>query len=65
MGDRAGSSPVARTRGVFVSLSHMKQRDSVNTDFVSFNYHFPLEELSLVTSRGVCGLRKTLYKEAK
>jgi hypothetical protein len=42
-----------------------KMPDSVNTDFVSLNYHFLLAELSLVTAWSVCGLRQTLYKKAK
>lgn len=63
-GERWGRANFRYQRSVGVS-PFSKMPDSVNTDFVSFNYHFPPEELSLVTSRGVCGLRQTLYKKAK
>jgi hypothetical protein len=40
---------------VWAYLTLIKMPDSVNTDFVSFNYHFLLAELSLVTAWSVCG----------
>ena len=42
-----------------------KMPDSVNMDFVSFNYHFLLAELSLVTAWSVCGLVANALKEGK
>ena len=38
----------------YLSLNQMPY--SVNMDFVSFNYHFLLAELSLVAAWSVCGL---------
>ena len=42
-----------------------KMPDSVNTDFVSFNYHFLLAELSLVTAWSVCGFAANALQEGE
>ena len=47
---RGGADP--RYQGLFAPS---KYANRVNTDFVSFNYHFLLAELSLVTVWSVCG----------
>ena len=51
----SGSNPLPATKSVWAYLTLIKMPDSVNTDFVSFNYHFLLAELSLVTAWRVCG----------
>ena len=42
-----------------------KMPDSVNTDFVSFNYHFLLAELSLVAAWSVCGFATNALQEGE
>ena len=53
-GGKPGSTPGGMTMPPLWRLFGL----SVNTDFVSLNYHWLYDLL-------ICGLRKTLYKEAK